>query len=120
MAGMARDHAPTSVFYRIVRTNPPTLDDFKSAKERGSPPPRDDPELLRLWDGVSVNATAVQSRNRARGLPQLGCYIAKLEVSRDAPILAERTLGRGHYTLWSSAEALLRCVVSVVPVDPVG
>jgi hypothetical protein len=44
----------TVALYRIVRSNPPTLLDLMSNKALGREPLRPDPEILGLWDGISV------------------------------------------------------------------
>lgn len=102
------------VFYRIVRTDPPTLDDFISNFARGRPLP-DDPEDIRLWDGLSVYSTAAQARRQRRRSPILGRYIAVLRVPLDGTVRIERTRGEGHHTLWGDPDALLSLVVAVEP-----
>ena len=118
--GAGQTGASVRTFYRIVRTNPPTLRDFTSNAVLGRPAPDPSPAGLRLWAGLSVQATETQARNRARDLPRLGVYIARIQIPPDAPILWERTLGRGHYTLWGAPAEIARRVVAVVPVEPVG
>jgi hypothetical protein len=66
-----------------------------------------------------VQATERQALNRARDLPRLGTFVARLDVPADAAITWEKTLGRGHYTIWGDAEQLLGCVGAVVPVQPI-
>ena len=106
---------PGRIFYRIVRSDPPTLDDFRSYEELGIRTGSDDPET-RLRRGISVNATEAQARRRARGLPVLGSYIAALAIAEDGPVRYERTTrSPGHYTLWGPPAALLASVVRVVP-----
>jgi hypothetical protein len=82
----------------------------------------DTPETLRLAEGVSVNATLQQARKRARQVPSLRGkrFIAVLVIPDDSPITFERT-GRspGHFTLWGDPDELLRCVVSILPVEEV-
>jgi hypothetical protein len=103
-------------FYRIVRNDPPTQDDFTSNAAKGRPLRDTDPETRRLWDGISVQATEAQSRRRVRQYPLLGRYIARIELPADAPVRAERTTRiPGHYTLWGDPAALLRYVVAVMP-----
>src|SRR5436190_12539075 len=63
------------IFYRIVRGNPPTLDDFISNAAKGRPLRDSDPEARRLWDGISVQATEAQARRRVRQCPALGRYM---------------------------------------------
>jgi len=43
-------------FYRIALTNPTTLYDYQSAKERGVPEPQS-PTRRAVWDGLSVFST---------------------------------------------------------------
>lgn len=101
------------LFYRIVRTNPPTLYDFTSNLELGREVPAD-PELAALWDGLSVQSTLAQARRRRRASPMLGNYIAVLRVPTDGSIRFERTLSAdGHHTLWGDPAELLALVVSI-------
>lgn len=91
-------------FYRIVRSNPTTLDDYTSNRAKGIPMARPDPEVELLWDGISVYATEAQARNQARAKPWLGAYIAELVISVEDPITFRRSgAGRGHHTLWGDA-----------------
>jgi hypothetical protein len=106
---------PARAFYRIVRTDPPIVDDFLPYEARGGKPP-DEPYLRRLWQGVSVYDTANRARNRALKQPHLGRYIAELRIAWGSGIHAERTgHRRGHHTLWGEPAALLASVVAVVP-----
>src|SRR5688572_10072430 len=94
-------------FYRLVRSNPSTLDDYLSNKAKGIPMARPDPEVALLWDGISVYATETQARNQAKAKPWLGAYIAELAISEGDPITFRRTgTGRGHHTLWGQAADL--------------
>jgi hypothetical protein len=104
--------------YRIVRSNPPTLADFVSNVGMGRPLPQD-PEAARLWSGISVNETEAQARRRARGLSNLGDYLAELRLEEGPFIRAERTTrSRGHYTtVWADPALLLSRVVRVLPTD---
>ena len=109
--------AAVRTFYRLIPTEQPTEDDFWSDKELGEPRPRGDPELVRMWEGISVLNTETQARNKGRDLPWLGRYIAVLEIPQGGPITYQRTgRGRGHFTLWGAPGDLLRCVVRVLPV----
>ena len=105
------------VFYRIVKSDPPTLIDFMSPEARGRVPRHPTVEVLRLWDGISAYETEEQARAKARELPRLGRYIAAVLVPEDGPIRHERTLdSEGHWTLWGEPAELLRRVTSVVRV----
>ncbi len=107
---------PTRRFYRIVKSDPATVEDFFSYKALGIPAPRD-PQRLALWDGISVYATEAQARGPARRIPALGGYIAEVELPDDPGLRVERTgPGRGHHTVWGEPSALLDRVVAVRPV----
>ena len=85
-------------FYRVVRTDPPTLKDFMSYEALNKRPLDQRPEMDHLRSGVSVQATEAQARRKARALPSLGTFIAKLVIPNDARIRIERTKGPGHHT----------------------
>jgi len=101
-------------FYRVVATDPPTRRDFLSHEALGIPLRNaDDREL---WQGVSVQATEQQARQRAR-LPGFGRYVAELLVPGAGPIAWRRTgRQRGHHTLWGDPDEMLACVIRTVPV----
>ena len=104
-------------FYRLVRSSPPTLDDFTSQKAKGIPMARPDPEVALLWDGISVYATEAQARSQARSKPWLGAYIAELTISEDDPITFRRSgTSRGHHTLWGTPAELQARVTRLVRV----
>lgn len=115
MLSGACEHVAT--FYRIT-DNPPTAINFTSAEAQGEPPPNNDPEILRVWSGVSAYATLAQARAKVRQYPLLGSCIAELHVPEGGAIRYERTLrrSRGHHTLWGDPEVLLATVAGVVSV----
>ena len=103
------------LLHRIVRTNPPTRDDFVSNAAKGLPPP-DDSERRAVWGGLSVYSTEAQARRKRRVSPMLGGFIAVLRVPIDGSVRVERTLGGdGHHTVWGESDELLALVVAVVP-----
>lgn len=104
--------------YKIVASDPPTLDDFLSDEEAGDPEPdKSDVQRHRLWQGRSAYNTEAQARRKARGFPLLGAYIAELRLQEDPAITYERTTkSTGHFTIWGDARHLMECVVRVVPV----
>ena len=102
------------LLHRIVRTNPPTLDDFLSNLARGRPIPND-PEDARVWDGLSVYSTAAQARRKRRTSPVLGSFIAVLRVPLDDSVRIERTRGDGHHTIWGEPVTLSGLVIAVEP-----
>lgn len=103
------------LLHRIVRSDPPTRDDFVSQAARDRPVP-DDPRDVRVWDGVSVYSTAAQARRKRRTSPVLGSWIAVLSVPLDGSVRVERTRGAGHHTIWGDPATLLALVVAVEPV----
>src|SRR5688572_30603984 len=78
------------LFYRIAVTNPTTLYDYSSAKERGIREPQS-PTRRAVWDGLSVFSTLNQARRKQRISPFLGTYIAVIRVPMDGSIRVLRT-----------------------------
>ena len=60
--------AQPRTFFRVVKTDPPRLEDLVSNDAKGMTPPDERAEILRVWSGISVYATAAQARPMARGL----------------------------------------------------
>ena len=111
------------VFYRIVKTDPPTEEDIASHAAPGRTPPvafRDDPEKLRSWERVSLFDTEAGARTIARATRgRLGHFIAELHIPNveSKRFMWERTGATpGHYDMSASPADLLACVVRVVPV----
>lgn len=106
----------TVALYRIVRSNPPTLRDMTSNKALGREPLRPEPEVLRLWDGISVFDSASGARRQARQGPWRGQgFIATLVIPPEGFRL-EKTRGNGHFTLWGEPHDILACVRDVEPI----
>jgi hypothetical protein len=104
------------VFYRLVESNPPTLRDFMSYKALGKPlrteADRD------IWEGLSVQNTLAQARNRAKVFRGKKTHVAVLEIPDDAPVRCERTgVNRGHSTLWATPQKLISYLRDVVELD---
>lgn len=109
------------VYYRIVWTNPPSLDDFEANLSRGVHSRLVSYETLRLQSGISVFRTLTQARRTARDRrPWMGQgFIAALEIPPGAEATIERTTkSAGHYTLWADVHDILRWVTQVFPVSP--
>lgn len=105
------------VLYRIALTNPPTLADFTSFAALGRRLRRADPNVDRLWDGVSMYDTEERARQKAKQLPYLGNHLARVVISAGTAFRVQRTLASpGHYTVWGDPASLLGCVTGVVPV----
>lgn len=96
-----------AIFYRIVRSNPPTIDDMKSYLELGIPLRRTDPESLRMASGISLFDSFERARTQALRKPFWGkAFIAEVAVPTDR-IRVEKTAGPGHYTAWGDAGDML-------------
>jgi len=102
--------------YRTIEGREPTLIDFMSRAARGESSTSIDPDVLRLWDGISCWATETQARRMARRYPNQGSYIAVLHIPDDASVRVERTRGPGHHTVWGDPAQLITYVVAVAPV----
>ena len=112
---------PVSIrtFYRIVWTDPPTLDDFESHAARGDMARFPSAEAQRLASGISVFRSLGQAQRTARKRPPwLGRgYVARLVIPYESGARIERTTkSAGHYTLWADPASIISWVVDVVPV----
>jgi hypothetical protein len=119
--GRSRDTPGASrTFYRIVKTDPPTEDDFRSSAAKGRAIPAGlPPHWHGLWDGISVYATRPQAVRKARKSRMLGSFIAEIRIAEGDPIRIERTTSDpGHHTLWGQAAALIYLAEQVWPVPP--
>jgi hypothetical protein len=107
---------PPRRFYRIVRTDPPSLLDFTSNLAIGRPLPKSATrDVARLWSGLCYH-TAAQARRQARGVPILADFIAELTIEARLAVRFERTLGAEHYTVWGDPALLPSCVTRLTPV----
>lgn len=94
--------------YRIVRTNPPTDEDFKSYTALGIKPRRvnPDPETLHLFGGVSVLDTPERARAYIEKGRVRGEYIARLDIPEGTSITYEGPK-RGHGNLYDASPDVL-------------
>lgn len=101
---------PIFTFYRITWHNPPHIDDMKSNEALGKQPRGDDPEVRRLWGGISLFDSIERARSQARRRPWHGnAFIAEVQIP-EGMFRIEATRSRGHFTLWGDPRAILRCV----------
>lgn len=109
-AGVA---AVAFVFYRVVRTVPPTRTDFLSAKAEGKKPrPAQISDPL-LYVGISVFESVAAIEAVRQRTPLVGS-IVELRIPDDAPIGVHKTRGPGHWTLVGDPDILLGCVTRIV------
>jgi hypothetical protein len=52
-----------------------------------------------------------------RQFPNLGRYLARVELADDGPVRIQKTLGRGHYTIWGNAALLRASVVATLTIE---
>lgn len=103
------------LFYRIAKTDPPTVVDFLSNKALGRRRRRNESEDE--WAGLSLYDTEEGARVTARRYPQIGSFLAVVRVTEGTPFRIAQTFHAGHYTLWGEPEDFLRAVIAVVPIE---
>jgi hypothetical protein len=105
-------------FYRVVRRDPPHMQDFTSNRDKGLPPRGPEVDDRSLWEGISV----YDSRDRAERQAlrySLGDYIAVLHVddSERGGVTFKKTLADlHHFTVWGEPAVLVARVQEVLPV----
>lgn len=109
--------------YHLVRTDPPTEEDFLSLWARNlqtaqtGQPSRLVPEkgdTLHMWAGISTYDDEAAAHRTAVRYPTLGRFIARLEIPFGAPIRIEKTgTDAHHFTVWGAPRRLRECVESV-------
>jgi hypothetical protein len=118
---IAYNGAVAQTYYRIVKSDPPTLQDFMSLAELGQRPRNpNDPEVIRRWDKLSVWGEEQRAHEWARLHPRLGAYIARLDLPDASTISVESSGPTGHYSMAATASELWQYITLVVPVEPAG
>jgi hypothetical protein len=102
------------VLQRIVKTDPPTLNDFLSNRDRGLV--RRENETEDIWGGLSHYDTIERAAKTARRFPSIGTFVAAVRLADNEDFRIEQTFRRGHYTVWGDPRALLDAVQFVVPI----
>jgi hypothetical protein len=102
-------------FYRIVKHDPPTPDDFLPHSARRPPPGRNPtPEQRASWDAVSTYINEDGARAQALAVREtgrsLGDFIAKLVIPEGAVVAVGAISARGHCDLTADARVLLDAV----------
>lgn len=104
--------------FRITWNDPPTAEDVSSNAALGRRPRGNDPEVLRLWQGISLFDSEERARSQAMRRPWKGnAYIAELLIPADR-FQIESTRGKGHFTLWGDPRDILKYVERVIPARP--
>src|SRR5688572_10444428 len=100
--------ARTRTFYRLAKSNPPTVEDFMSNCEKGLRRRGDGRETIEDWTGLSVydsmegiHDLLARARFSARAR-----WVARLEIPETAAPEWKKTHGEGHWTVWGSSKEL--------------
>ncbi len=114
---MTDDPGKPRIVYRIVWSNPPDHEDFKSYEELGKRPGVDDPRFDRLLSGISVYSSLSHTRKKAKGFPwKSRCFIAELALPNDDRVHLEQTEpGSKHYTLWCDEDLIRASIIRIIP-----
>lgn len=111
------DAGPRHVF-RILKSDPPTLEDFTSAYVLDRPKARGiQLRSAAVHMSLSVMETLDQANSRALQFPQIGGYIAELALQGGEGFAIASTVEPGHLSLWGSAVKLESSLVDVYPVE---
>jgi hypothetical protein len=97
--------APGVEVFRIVRTgdidHPGLLDSFRSHYELSEEPRKVERRWTIMHMGISVYKTSERATETALTWPQLGSYIARLELRPELGFNYAHTGHTGHLTLWA-------------------
>ena len=108
------------VLYRLLTSNPPTLEDFMSYAAQGKTPPedvRDDPSFLHRWNGLSMYDTYRAARRAAKARRfRRWAYIAEVHIPDESPISFEGPDGEGHWNVYGADPMFLKeaCTVHIL------
>lgn len=94
---LADDVAPRRRFYYLVKTDPPTLEQFGSYRAQGKVPPGvRTPAQLEPYRRVSLWATEEQARECERRMRERFDQIAVLDIPGAVPVV-QRGRHEGHH-----------------------
>jgi len=91
--------------YRVVRSFPPSVDDFLSNQAKGLPPRGPEVSMPELHSGISMFHTVAGAQGAARRMRSPG-LICEVAFPEGAPVRMRPTLGYEHYTVWGDAATL--------------
>lgn len=96
-------------FWRVVKTNPPTISNFLSYKRLGRPF-RGNPARIREWDALSVfDDLDVATTFLAHGGSRHGAFLARLTIPDELGWTIEQTGSNwNHYSIFEDAETVFR------------
>jgi hypothetical protein len=110
---------PLTVF-RITKSDQPDddalLDSFKSNYELGRKPRRAEIKSTPVHMGISVYLALERAADLARALPQIGEYVARVELRPEIGAAFALTAEPGHLTVWGRPLQLRAAIADIVPV----
>lgn len=104
-----------TTFLRLIRGQRATRQDFTSRFDRGLPRRPEIGETEDDWRGISVQ-DSIEGVRRLVRRSRFGSNCAVMHIPDGSPILARKTHGPGHWTLWGDPQVMLDTVVEVVDV----
>jgi hypothetical protein len=103
--------------FRIVRsdkrTEPAFLDSLRSHYELSQEPRKVERRWTVLHLGISVYVNRDQARKTAQRWPQLGGYVARIELQAGHGFNMAHTGPAGHLTLWAEPVKLRAATVDI-------
>lgn len=107
-----------AIVYRVVRTErEDDLDNFRSAYQLGSPPPRRvQKQSAPIWMALSALRTLQAAEARALQFPKLGDHVATLDLQAGQGFAVAETIEPGHLSVWGDPFKLRAAVVDLYPV----
>lgn len=106
--------------YRIVkgvhRSDPLTLDAFRSNYERDARPRGLEIELALIQFGLSMYLEREMAAATARRWPRLGRHLAEVQLEPGNGFSWSHTAQPGHITVWGRPLQLLSCIADILPV----
>ena len=103
--------------YRLVQGSQALAQDFMSDEAKGAPMRPQQRQDIRLYRGISMLSSAAGARDRGRDYPQLGSWIAELDIPQAGYVEVHKTLGPEHYSVIGLPGILRALVRRVEPVS---
>jgi hypothetical protein len=107
--------------YRIVKSADPTAEEFdrsfRSSYELGNRPRHIEERLAVVHMGLSMYETIGKARGTARTFPQIGGWIARVDLMPGAGFCGARTGQPGHWTIWGRPDQLISAVADIVSAE---
>lgn len=104
----------TRSFFYLVKTNPPTRDEFRSYFDEVKVPPNASPHEIDVLKGVSMWETEIQARALQRRMRERRAYVAEVAIPEGVRV-SRQGRSEGHHNVYASADELLGWVVGVIP-----